>query len=353
MKRKMDETEIKNAGHQAKKIETLVCSNCGQSSFSSRNKLFAHLKACLIQRNPKNYELISDDQYFDQHIAYIYVTGGRFRGKTLNCIERYCCGTNTWESLPDMTEHRGSHGSVVISPYLYILGGGGLHSNLATCEKIDCTDNQKLSMQPMLSFRHALAVVSDNLRFLYAVGGWIDGSVCSKDLERYDVIENCWDTLSPMPTGRRLLGAAYLGEKIYCFGGNCQDHDWNTNVLEIYDVASDSWSTGCPLPHSGQTSAIAILDFIFVVVHGKCILRYDPLENTYTEISNQLPNKSWFCFDMTVINNKIYFHGGNIEGKWSNCLWKYCPFENKWVELAPMQKVRRRCAATPFVVPIK
>mmetsp|Transcript_26697 Transcript_26697/g.41788 ORF Transcript_26697/g.41788 Transcript_26697/m.41788 type:complete len:129 (-) Transcript_26697:1081-1467(-) len=43
--------------------------------------------------------------------AYIYVTGGRDRGKTLGFVERYSLEREEWEDCPHLLVQRGSHGA--------------------------------------------------------------------------------------------------------------------------------------------------------------------------------------------------------------------------------------------------
>lgn len=330
----------------------LHCKNCGEGGFKSRNKLFSHLKVCLIDRRLGD-DVTSDEEYFKQHNAFIYVTGGRIRGKTLNCVERYSCEKNAWEDIPSLSEHRGSHGTAVIGHYLYVLGGGGLHSNLSSVEKLNCVSNQWDSPSTqafMLSFRHALGVVSVG-KYIFAIGGWVDGTICSNKVEKFDTDTETWTASANLLTPRRLFGICVYKEKIYTFGGNCGDGIWNSNVLEIYDTSTDCWTSGKPVPIAGQMSAATVKDSIFVAIHGYHILRYDPANDLYVTISFELPLRNWFCFDVTEINSRLYFHGGNVNGVWSNVLWKYDPYKNTWIELAKMRKSRRRCSASAVVWP--
>jgi hypothetical protein len=110
----------------------LRCNQCGQNNFKSRNKLFQHLSICLVDRSASTFASsaslkqpgsIADSEYFKDHDAYIYVTGGRVRGKTLITAERYSCRDKKWELIANMAEHRGSHGSAVVDHYLYVMGG--------------------------------------------------------------------------------------------------------------------------------------------------------------------------------------------------------------------------------------
>ena len=328
---------------------TWSCEKCGLSGLPSRNKLFKHYKFCPVELKLPLVSEISDSTFFDRHEAFIYVTGGRVRGKTLGCVERYNIKQNEWETCPSMLENRGSHCSAVVNNVIYVIGGGGFHSNLTSNEKFDTASSKWIAVASMPTSRHALVglTVGSNV---YAIGGWIDGSICSTDIERYDTVNDVWTKLTPMTIGRRLLGATEVNNKIYVFGGNCDDGIWNTNALEIYDIASDSWTLGAPTPVAGQCSAIAVGDLIYVFLHGAYVVRYDPLTNKYTQLTESLPVQRWFSFDVTACNGVIYLHGGNENGVWSDVLYSYSVSSNTFTKLASMKKERRRCSASVIVL---
>lgn len=323
--------------------KTITCQRCGTDTFGSRNQLFAHLKICLLDRNPDGVEPVSDEAFFAQRDGYLYVTGGRIRGKTLGAVERFNIVSKTWEKLSSLRENRGSHGSASVGERLYIVGGGGFRSNLSTTECLDCRTGEWANLAELPVSRHALYAFSVG-RSIYAVGGWVNGSIGSTDLERYDIDTDSWTVLAPMPTGRRLLGATEYQNRIYTFGGNLGDREWNSDAVEIYDIGSNSWAKGPSLPVAGQASAVTIGDYIYVVMHGHYILRCCPRTLTYTQVSFGLPHPRWFCFDVAAVNHSIFIAGGNIDGVWSNVLWKYNVLTNEWEELPRMTKDRRRCS---------
>jgi hypothetical protein len=105
----MMEGTIGGAGHD------LVCTHCGAVA-ASRNKLFKHLKECRpdgddarprLQLNGPPLATIED---FQSRMAgvdkYVYVTGGRHRGKTLGSVERFSLSRCTWEVCPRLIENR-------------------------------------------------------------------------------------------------------------------------------------------------------------------------------------------------------------------------------------------------------
>jgi Kelch motif len=282
-----------------------------------------------------------------------------------------------------MKENRGSHGAAGVGECLYVLGGGGFHSNLATCEMLDTRSNEWRAIAPMKTFRHALAVVSlettreffttqqkvvpftekhGSLKELeklglpegvvplvFVIGGWIDGTVCSADVEVYDVMTDSWHSAAPLTVPRRLHGATALDNKIYVFGGNCDDGVWYTAAVECYDLSTNSWTKRKDLPQPGPTSAVAVGQYIYVLMHGKRIVRYDPRTDDYMNLA-ELPLKEWFTFDVTTSGSVIYVHGGATMGVWSKAFYSYDVLTNEWTELPQMIRQRRRCAAAIVTV---
>mmetsp|Transcript_26655 Transcript_26655/g.25525 ORF Transcript_26655/g.25525 Transcript_26655/m.25525 type:complete len:385 (+) Transcript_26655:121-1275(+) len=346
------------------------CQICGAADFDSRNKLMKHVKVC--QRLTNQTQILeSVDLTPICNDKYIYVTGGRCRGRTLGSVERFSLNLRRWESCIHMLENRGSHGAAAIDNLLFVFGGGGFRSNLATCEMFDSSLHLWKAVAPLKTFRHALVVFSMSvtpeffsnqqtvipvqdihhrhclkgpMNLIFAIGGWIDGSVCSSDVEVYDHLTDTWTVCAPMAVPRRLLGASSYKNQIFVFGGNCDDGIWFTSAVECYDFASNSWTRKLDLPFSTSTSAITIGNFIYVLLHGKRIMRYCPSSDTYTALS-ELPLKEWFCFDVTMLGCIIYIHGGVAQGDATKAFFAYDIRTDKWKEMPPMLFPRRRCAA--------
>lgn len=332
-------------------LQCVLC-NSGEV-FKSRNKLFAHLKVCSVDRNPSGAPILSDDDLFatDPSINfYLCTAGGRVRGKTLQNGEIYDLKNDSWASIPNITDHRGSHASAAIGQYFYILGGGGIDSNLTSIERYDITSNTWQKMAPMPSARHALNAVTIDGR-IYVVGGWVYGTVCCAALEIYDPDSDSWSTGLDLPTPRRLMGVASHGSRIYCFGGNIgKDDQWTSDALDIYDTTTNTWTVGKKLPIAGQCSAVSSGDFVYVASHGNHIYRYDPTADTYTQISFQLPLPQWFGFDICAFNYSLYLLGGATGGRFSKQLWRYDIIDNSWKKCAEMKQERRRCSAAIITV---
>ena len=364
-------TNLSNQRTMESAATPLSCKICGLENFDSRNKLFKHVKICTSTLSQAQI-LSSVDAEEDPTNKFIYVTGGRCRGRTLGSVERYSLSLKRWEPCTHMMENRGSHGAAAIDNRLYVFGGGGFRSNLATCEMFDSKLQVWKPVAPLKTFRHALVVFSMEVSYdffchkqsfinvtdihrnsligekpmslIFAIGGWYDGSVCSGDVEVYDYLTDTWVACASLAVPRRLLGACAYKNELYVFGGNCDDGVWFTAAVECYSLATNTWSRKKDLNFPGPTSAVTIGDYIYVILHGKRIMRYCPQSDAYTDLA-ELPLVEWFCFDVTVFGCLVYVHGGVSQGDSSKAFFSYDIRTDKWEELPQMLFPRRRCAA--------
>ena len=331
------------------------CEYCNVE-FLSRNKLFKHLKVCttnndrieeLVENNNNNNNLNTlllneISKYVD---VMIIVSGGRVRGRTLKSMECYSFKRNKWEIITSMKYHRGSHGMVSNNNELYVIGGGGLESNISNCEKFNTKNNEWESIASTPSCRHALSVVKTN-NTIYAIGGWIDGIQCSNACERYDINTNLWTICESMKFPRRLLGVCYHKKDncLYTFGGSINDGEWFSNIAECYNIESNIWIRKKDCSISGAASCISIDDYIYVFIHGKSVFRYDPVIDEYLFQCN-LPLTDWNCFTVTSLANLIFLSGGATKETYQS-FWCYHTDLNQWMEMPSMLKQRRRAASS-------
>jgi N-acetylneuraminic acid mutarotase len=334
-------------------MTTLVCQICA-ATFDSRNKLFKHVRVCTTGAAVSQVSSAADDRSSASEY-YLYVVGGRQRGRTLKSVERYSFATKSWQDCPQMLENRGSHGAGSAGGMLYAVGGGGFRSNLSSCECFDGKEWRPAA--PLQVSRHALAVVEAANDTIYAVGGWIDGKECSAVVEKFTTTSNAWTTVASLNQARRLHGvAAYPaanGESdLYAFGGNCDDPHWHTNTAEVYHAATDSWSFIAPMPAAGGAAAVAVRPYVFVFLHGKYVLRYDPATDNYVKLS-PLPLPDWHCFDAVAVPNttQVLLLGGVTNGRWCRHMYSYDAAKDSWEKLPSMKTARRRCASA--IVPVQ
>jgi N-acetylneuraminic acid mutarotase len=234
-----------------------------------------------------------------------------------------------------------------------------MKSNLATCEKLDvkAKSDKWINTAPMNMVRHALSIVtaSDeelNTNYIYAIGGWMYGTVGSGHVERYNIDTDTWKICASMEIPRRLFGASYceFDKKIYIFGGNVDDKEWNTGSVECYNPITDNWSKKNDLPFPGQTSVASVgkSKYLYVFLQGKCVYRYNTELDTYEKLGD-LPLKEWFAFDVSVQGSKVFIHGGITLGDWSKSMFSYDTKTDKWTAMPDMLRQRRRCAAALLI----
>jgi N-acetylneuraminic acid mutarotase len=166
-------------------------------------------------------------------------------------LQIYDIAHNSWSAGPTSLIRRSEGVGVAHGGRLFCIGGRTFGSQNAV-EIYDPSSETCSLGTPMPTPRRGLAaaVVGDRI---YAMGG-SNGSTPrsgtpSSVNEIYDVAANSWSSGTPMPTPRMDVVSVAHGGKIYVVGG------WNRflcggacNTLEIYDPAHDSWTAGPPMP---------------------------------------------------------------------------------------------------------
>jgi N-acetylneuraminic acid mutarotase len=122
---------------------------------------------------------------------------------------------------------------------------------------------------PMNQARANLGVVAVEGK-IYAIGGYTinnyQGTFVGTN-ECYDPASDTWTTLEAMPTPRACFAIAEYQGKIYCIGGAIGIDDRPSymgtayipcGVIEVYDPVANSWNTKKPLPFMGSNSQLTI-----------------------------------------------------------------------------------------------
>ena len=307
---------------------------------------------------------------------YIYVVGGRNRGLTVGVCERYDVVGNVWERAPMLVEPRGSHGACALGSTIFVIGGGGVRSNLASVETLDVANGDEAwtLRDDVVRARHAMSAASTRGR-VYVVGGWYNGSEAIGDTDIYDDASKAWSKGAALNVPRRLHGVAATEDgAVYVFGGwargqSSADDDDDIDVgggecdsAERYDPISNTWSMIAPLPAPACATACAMGDACYVFAWGSegrkptaasggGFYRYDPDANTYESLG-QLPLEHWFGFAVAAHEGVLYVIGGIVNGRWTGRAFAYHVAERAWEELPSMSYVRRRTAALCVSVPL-
>ena len=187
----------------------------------------------------------------------------------------------------------------------------------ASSELIEDSWNTK---KPMHQARTSLGTVTIDGK-IYAIGGRSVNGKCVDTNEQYDPTTNTWVTLASMPTPRDVFAIAAYEGKIYCIGGGTDDPKltgpsvwFPLDVNEVYDIATDSWSTKAPIPTimgAFNIQAYVVGEKIFVVTR-ETLYAYDPVRNSWTNITSTPASDRSYTFSVMINNKIIIFERTNI-----------------------------------------
>jgi N-acetylneuraminic acid mutarotase len=177
-------------------------------------------------------------------------------------------------------------------------------SSVSTSELIEDSWNTKT---PMNYPRYHLGVVAVEGK-IYAIGGLSDNGVMDIN-ERYDPQTDTWTTLEPIPTPRYSFAIAAYNDEIYCIGGTTTSNG-PCSVIEVYDPVTNSWSIKTPLYHKelptyrwSPIHACVVLDEQIFFTNGQDLFAYDPFTDLLTEKASISPIA--YGNNMAVVDEKI------------------------------------------------
>jgi N-acetylneuraminic acid mutarotase len=199
---------------------------------------------------------------------------------------------------------------------------------------------------------------------IYVIGGF-DGSGKALDtVEIYNVYNDSWKEIAPLPEPLHHTIASSHNGKIFVVGGFTSDvGDWvPTNKLFIYDPLKDEWKEGKPMPTArGALAATFVKGTLFAIggqqssdIDSSEILNtneaYDPTTDTWTA-KKSMPTSRHHAAS-TAVDGKIYVIGGRAVVNSSiinlNINEMYSPEKNEWISLVPMPSKRSGIAATSY-----
>ncbi|MDR2700248.1 MAG: hypothetical protein LBC12_05510 [Nitrososphaerota archaeon] len=169
-------------------------------------------------------------------------------------------------------------------------------SSVLASELVEDSWNTKT---PMKQGRLDLGAVAANGK-IYAIGGYADTIGFVGTNERYDPVTDKWVTLTSMPTPRNAFAIVAYQNKIYCIGGGTNG---SLSVNEVYDVTTDSWNTIAPLPVNEYFIQAHIVDGKICVVSQLTLYMYDPVEDSWAN-KTSTPTQGIHAFS-AVVDNKL------------------------------------------------
>jgi len=203
-----------------------------------------------------------------------------------------------------------------------------------------------VSAMPTARYYLTASTVDDDS--IYAIGGLAsDLSTVLNTVEKYNVSNDSWSTVSSMPTARHQLGSAVVNNQVYTFGGRTVDGGSPVDTVEKYYPSNDSWSTVSSMPTAVRgASACSIEDSIYVIGgydgsnSRKIVQKYNVSTSSWTTVSNM--NTARYYFDCASVGNDIYVAGGLDSGlNPTSSVEKYNVSNDSWSTLSNMSIPRR------------
>ena len=178
---------------------------------------------------------------------------------------------NSWESFPNAPSKRNRVGLAFIEPKRLIAIGGNTGTFTNSCDEFDMEEGawkpkEKVPpMMPTSRYDFGVQVIGNRI---FAIGGYND-KLQTKANEVFDIEENIWRILSPMPTARQGMAIGCIdGRHIWTFGGYLNGND--LDVIEVYDTVTDEWSVPpVKMTTKRYSSKAVVIGEKFFIVGGR------------------------------------------------------------------------------------
>jgi N-acetylneuraminic acid mutarotase len=153
-----------------------------------------------------------------------------------------------------------------------------------------------------------------------------------------------WTRKTDMPTGRGLISASVVSDKIYVIGGMGAPPLFEPLAAnEVYDPKTNTWQNKRDLPTSRSFVSTAAVDGIVYVIGGgfpdrdtsSAVDAYDPVTDTWTSKANMFSPR--FGASACVLNGIIYNVGGN---HFENNCEAFDPKTNTWTKKADIPETQ-------------
>jgi N-acetylneuraminic acid mutarotase len=199
------------------------------------------------------------------------------------------------------------------------------------------------------------ATIGDNI---YVIGGIDKPGNALDTVEVYNIKNDSWKKVAPLPKPLHHSAASSFNGKIYVIGGSSSyssSNDWiPTNKLFIYDPIADKWTEGKPMPTARGGMTANFVNGILYVIGGYGSSQIVDVNEAYDPLSNEWISKKPIPTPRhhtasTVVDNQLFVIGGTIEGLYpivnTNTNERYDPKQDKWITLEPMLSKRSGSSA--------
>ncbi len=196
--------------------------------------------------------------------------------------------------------------------------------------RFDLADNRWVLLAPMPDGNaRASAVYCPTNNKVYVFGGTNSAGIAS-DTRIYDIATNSWSAGAGMPAARWSMGAGYHNGKIYLVGGYATSSSSSAqSQLWEYDPLADSWNTGrLAMPQPTAGAAFGIINGHFYVTGGPSnsnamLYAYDFATNTWARRAD--PPGALYSYASAVLDGQLKLFSVGSDGP------LYDPASNTWL----------------------
>jgi N-acetylneuraminic acid mutarotase len=201
----------------------------------------------------------------------VYVIGGFDKAASIVAdVEVYDPQAGVWTSAAPLPEPLHHANAAAFGGKIYVLGSlkGDLFAASGESHVYDPATNTWSAAGSLPAGRErggaAVAVIGSHM---YIAGGFRGGSVA--DVDRYDVDNDIWESLPPLPEARdHLVGAAVQGV-FFAIGGRNGGITKLRDHVDRFDPAQGSWTPGAPMLTARGGAAAGVLGDRIHVVGGE------------------------------------------------------------------------------------
>lgn len=220
----------------------------------------------------------------------LYIFGGSWDDSGYqysDAIWKFSTVSNTWIKIVDGggPVGRQSHGLVIISDDIYVIGGvngasietelGDMWSYNITGDTWTMLANTFVPALTVSSARHS-AVVYDGKIYVYG-GRSITEPSANIEHFVYDPVLNTWSQLNDGPLGIWGHTANVYNDTIFVFGGKKVTGDVSDRLF-LYNPLTDTWSDGAKAPEERFVHGSGVIDNFIYIYDGN---QYDSKLYTY------------------------------------------------------------------------
>ncbi len=220
-----------------------------------------------------------------------------------------------WQGRASLNLARQETGGARVGGFVYVVGGliASPLGATRTVEAYDIANDRWDFVAPMPVALDHMGVAAAGGK-LYVAGGFSGDFVARDGAHVYDPSMNQWFPIRSMPEARGGCWAAEHGGKIYVFGG--QDGSGITrNSTFVYDPGRDEWSSGRDMPTPrNHLVAVTAGEFIYVLGGRPPVRavneRYDPVNDEWRTMAPMPTARS--AMAVAAMNGQLIVAGGEV-----------------------------------------